>query len=101
MPTNQELEPLILRPQGHLGIAKANALLTRIMGAKGGIEFDFSEVESIDVSILQIVLVMVASVRQRALPLIVNDSESGVLRSTLLLAGIRPELAGLSAGLAL
>jgi anti-anti-sigma regulatory factor len=101
MPTNEELEPLILRPQGHLGIAKARALLKRIDDAKDRIEFDFSEVESIDICILQIVLVVVASMRQHAKHFIVNDSESGVLRSTLLLAGIRPELAGLSAGLAL
>jgi anti-anti-sigma regulatory factor len=101
MPTNEELAPLILNPQGHLGIAKAGALLDRIKGAQAGIEFDFSAVESIDISILQIVLVVVAGMRQRGKHLIVNDSEAGVLRSTLLLAGIRPELAGLSAGLVL
>jgi anti-anti-sigma regulatory factor len=101
MQINQEIETSVVRPQGHLGIAKARALLNQINGARAGIEFDFSEVESIDVSILQIILVVVASMRQRGWPLIVNDSESGVLRSTLLLAGIRPELAGLSAGLAL
>jgi anti-anti-sigma regulatory factor len=101
MLTTEELEPLILRPQGHLGIAKAHALLERINGAQGRIEFDFSEVESIDICILQIVLVVVASMRLNAKHFIVNDSESGVLRSTLLLAGIRPELAGLYPGLAL
>jgi hypothetical protein len=84
-----------------LGIAKARALLNQINGAPDAIELDFSDVTSIDICILQIVLVVVAGMRQRARHLIVNDSESGVLRSTLLLAGIRPELAGLSAGLVL
>jgi anti-anti-sigma regulatory factor len=101
MPTSEELEPLILNPEGHLGIAKARALLERIKGAPAGVEFDFSAVESIDVSILQTILVLAADLRQRGMPLIVKDSEAGVLRSTLLLAGIRPELAGLSAPLLL
>jgi len=101
MPTNEELEPLILNPEGHLGIAKARALLERIKSAQAGVEFDFSAVESIDVSILQAILVVAADMRQRNWPLIVKDSEAGVLRSTLLLAGIRPELAGLSAPLIL
>jgi len=101
METNQAIELLTLLPEGHLGIAKAGSLLNQIKGAQAGVEFDFSAVESIDASILQMLLVVVADMRQRGWPLIVKDSEAGVLRSTLLLTGVRPELAGLSAGLIL
>jgi anti-anti-sigma regulatory factor len=101
METKQEMGIVVLRPQGRLGLEKASGILSQVRAAETGVEFDLSQVDSIEVSMLQVILVAVASMRRRGRPAVVKDSEGGVLRQTLLLAGIAPELAGLSARITL
>ena len=101
MEINEELPVSVLQPQGHLGLDEAGGLLNQIRSAEGDIEFDLSQIDSIEVSMLQVILVAVADVRRRGHSIVVKDSQSGVLRSTLLLAGIKPEQAGLSASFVL
>jgi anti-anti-sigma regulatory factor len=101
MEINQEVGIVVLKPQGRLGLEQATGMLSKIRAAEAGVEFDLSQVDSIEVSMLQVILVTVASMRRRGLLAVVKDSDSGVLRQTLLLTGIAPEQAGLSARITL
>ena len=82
-----------------MGASEAADLLEEIRRTSGGLDLDFSEVESLDLAVLQLLLVTVASAASRNGPVVVVDSDSQVVRSTLNLAGIRPEKGGLSADL--
>ncbi len=101
MTESQEAGILVLRPEGQLGLQQGSHLLQQIRQAETGVEFDLSRVDFIDVPILQLILVTVASMRQRGKTIVVGDSDTKVLRSALASAGIRPELAGLAPGLTL
>ncbi len=99
--TIEQAHSLVLRPSGRLGSEQSAILVQQIKHAAAGVELDLGAVELIEVSMLQVILVTVASLKRRGLPVVISDNEVGVLRSTLQLAGIRPELAGLSPRLAL
>ena len=101
MEIKEEPPVTVLQPQGRLGLEKASKLLKEINAAQGDVEFDLTEINAVEVGILQLIVVTVASLRRRGRAVIVKDNEEGVLRSTLLLAGIPPEQAGLSASLQL
>jgi anti-anti-sigma regulatory factor len=101
MQINDDLRLTVLQPEGRLGLEQANGLLEQIQAAEGDVEFDFSKIDLIEVSMLQVILVTVASIRRRGRTVVVKDSDSGVLRSTLRLTGIKPAEAGLSASLVL
>jgi anti-anti-sigma factor len=92
---------LIVRPRGELGASQAAELLEEIRQTSDGLELDFSAVDSLDLAVLQLLLVTIASAASRRGPVVVKDSDSQVLRSTLNLAGVRPEKCGLSADLVL
>jgi anti-anti-sigma regulatory factor len=96
METESLEELVMLRPQGRVNVQNAGDLLSALRQAQGGFELDLSAVESFDVSALQVILSAVATARRREKPVVVKDSEAGVLRSTLVLAGIDPIQAGLS-----
>jgi anti-anti-sigma regulatory factor len=80
MEINQEVGIVVLKPQGRLGLEQAAGMLSKIRAAEAGVEFDLSQVDSIEVSMLQVILVTVASMRRRGLLAVVKDSDSGVLR---------------------
>jgi anti-anti-sigma regulatory factor len=101
METRDEAGCVAIKLEGRLGPERANELLSKIRDVKTDLELDLSRVDSIEVSILQVILVTVASLRKRGNAVIVKDSESGILRSVLRLIGISPEQAGLSASLTL
>jgi anti-anti-sigma regulatory factor len=101
METQRQIEPVRIQPEGRLGLEKANWMLEKIRTAEAGVELDLSRVDSIEVSMLQVILVTVASLRKKGQAVIVTDSDDGVLRAALALSGISPEQAGLSASLAL
>ena len=101
METRDEAGCVAIKLEGRLGPERANELLSKIRDVKTDLELDLSGVDSIEVSILQVILVTVASLRKRGNDVIVKDSESGILRAVLRLTGINPEQAGLSASLTL
>jgi|GEM_PF-6662374 len=94
-------EVLSLRPSGRLMTSDTSELLGDIRRAPAGVELDLSAVDSLDLSMLQLIVVVTSTLRQRGHRVVITDSEDGVLRSALELSGIRPELAGLSARFAL
>jgi len=101
MEMNIELPVTVLQPEGRLGLEQASDLLKEINAAEGDLEFDLSKTDLIEISMLQVFVVTVASLRRRGRAVIVRDSDDGILRSTLAMAGIPPEQAGLSASLLL
>jgi anti-anti-sigma regulatory factor len=94
-------EILKLQPRGHFNIDLATELREQVRLADTGIELDLSSVDSIDLPALQFILVLIADKRRRQLPVVINDSEAGVLRSLVDYVGLQPEVAGLSARLVL
>lgn len=103
MTTEQDAEQQVVRiqPQGTFDIGAASAALDTIRAFPGGVEFDLSGVESMDMGAIQMMLVVIASKRKSGLPVVVQDSAQGVLRSLLTLAGIPAQMAGLSVALSL
>lgn len=89
-------ELLRLQPAGHFDYAVAASLMEEVRDAEAGAELDLSEVKSIDVPALQFLLALVESNRRRNVPIVVIDSEAGVLRRMLEDIGLRPQQGGLA-----